>query len=215
MEPQDHLPQHPGHRLRIGAIGLTLCLGLWACGDKGSAAHDETASAATPAATAPPVAETTDPASAAVSDLEPPPMTSGPLPHAVGRGTSKDGHLVLTGNFTADKDAFVTCAAFPGNSFQISLAIGDSPTIVLVLENFHGAGDYDAESRLRADYFGEGIRQSRGKAKAKIEVAPPTGTETRSVISGSFTGTYNGEAGKGTISAKFDKCLYELPKVDG
>ena len=100
----------------------------------------------------------------------------------------------------------------PGKSFQISLALGDSPTIVLVLENFHGAGDYDSESQLRADYFGEGVRQSRGRAKAKIEVAPPTGAETRSVISGSFKGTYDGEAGKGTISAKFDKCLYELPK---
>jgi len=131
------------------------------------------------------------------------------------RGTSQAAHIVLTGSYKVDAEASGNCAVFPNKSLQVGFVVLDRPWIVLQVENFHGAGDYDAEGRVRANYSGETIRQSRGPVKAKIEVAAPVGGERRNEISGSFTGTYQGDAGGGTISGTFKNCLYELHPAKG
>jgi hypothetical protein len=196
----------------IAALGGALCLGLWACGG-GATGHEETASSKVPAAPA-------EAASAAPAEVPSPAPAPAPAP-AQGsdfhkeRGTSREGHLVLTGDYKYDEDAVVTCASFPNGTLQISLGLHDSPIIVLVLDKVHGSGDYDAESRLRATYTGEGIRQSRGPAKAKLRIAPPTEGEPRSGISGSFEGKVAGEAGTTTVTGTFENCFYELPAPKG
>jgi hypothetical protein len=206
--------QVSGTRSWVGMMGLTLCFGLWACGgtapgneeaasDKAPPANAEVASTPSAPAPAPAPAPAEAPAPAQDSDLH------------KERGTSNEGHLVLTGDYKYDQAAFVTCAYFPNGTLQISLGLHDSPNVVLVLDKLHGSGDYDAESRLRATYTGQGERQSRGPAKAKIEITPPTEDDPRSGIAGSFEGTFAGEAGKGTITGTFENCFYELPKSNG
>jgi hypothetical protein len=204
----------------MGVLGVTLCLGLWACGG-GATGHEEADSSKVPAAPAeatsppPPPAEVPSPAPApAQASTQASAPASDPSVHKE-RGTSREGHLVLAGDYKYDENAVVTCAYFENGTLQVSLALHDSPIIVLVLDKLHGSGDYDAESRLRATYTGEGIRQSRGPAKAKLVITPPTEGEARSGISGTFEGKFAGDAGKGTIKGTFENCFYELPKTKG
>lgn len=196
----------------IGALGVALCLGLWACGGS-TTGHEETAASQAPAAPAEvaptPPAEAPSPVPASTET----PASSSDVHKE--RGTSREGHLVLTGDYKYDEDAVVTCAYFENGTLQVSLGLHDSPIIVLVLDKLHGTGDYDALTQLRATYTGEGIRSSRGPAKAKLVITPPTAGEPRSGIAGTFEGKVAGEAGTTTITGTFQNCFYELPKNKG
>jgi len=199
----------------IGVLGAALCLGLWACGGS-TTGHEETAASQAPAApaeTASPPAEAPSEAPSTVPASTETPASS-PKDHKE-RGTSREGHLVITGDYKYDEDAVVTCAYFENGTLQVSLGLHDSPIIVLVLDKLHGTGDYDALTQLRATYTGEGIRSSRGPAKAKLVITPPTAGEPRSGIAGTFEGKVAGEAGTATVTGTFENCFYELPKTKG
>lgn len=210
-----------GTRSAIGLSGLILCLGLWACGS--GTGHEETppgadAPAGTqPAAPAPAPTGTADVGApidqvAANSDVTPDPAFRD-LPPVVAqaRGKSQTAHLVLTGSQKYDADARSNCALFPNKTFQIALNIPGAPFFVLQLPDFHGAGEYDGDARVRQNFSGEVIRQSRGVAKTTITVIKAAEPGGQDAISGSFSGTYRGEAGEGTVSGNFENCLYELP----
>ena len=203
-------------RAWIGALGVSLCLGLWACGGS-TTGHEETAASQAPAAPAeaasPPPAEAPSEAPSPVPASTETPASS-PKDHKE-RGTSREGHLVITGDYKYDEDAVVTCAYFENGTLQVSLALHDSPIIVLVLDKLHGTGDYDALTQVRTTYTGEGIRSSRGPAKAKLVITPPTAGEPRSGIAGTFEGKVAGEAGTATVTGTFGNCYYELPKNKG
>ncbi len=203
MKSANPLGDAPPRRVQVfGTLGLTLCFGLWSCGGA-PPGNEKAASDEAPPPTAEVTATPPAPAQAQDSDLH------------EERGTSKEGHLALTGDYKYDEAAFVTCAYFPNETLQISLGLHDSPNLVLVFDKLHGSGDYDAEARLRATYTGQGERQSRGRAKSKIEITPPAEGESRSGISGTFEGSFAGEAGKGTLAGTFKNCFYELPKGNG
>lgn len=132
--------------------------------------------------------------------------SGGPTAHAPARGQAASGHLRLAGDYRVDHDALTTCALYPNRSFQVALNAPQAPLVFLYVKNFAGAGRYDAEARVRANYSGETMRISRGATPAEIEVAPAPGGGD--LISGSFSGVYAGEGGKGTIAGRFDRCLY-------
>ncbi len=204
-----------GSRSLIGI--LFLCLGLWACGS--GTGHEETPPApGVPAAG--PVADSMEPPvpnqdAATNSDVtHDPAFRNLPPVEAQARGTSQKAHLVLTGSQKYDADARSNCALFPNKTFQVALNIPGAPFFVLRIENFQGAGQYDADARVRANFSGEVIRQSRGAAKATITVVKSAQPGGQDAISGSFSGSYRGEAGEGTVSGSFERCLYELPEFN-
>jgi hypothetical protein len=129
----------------------------------------------------------------------------GPVP-APARGQAASGHVTLTGDYRVDRDALTTCALFPNGSFQVALNAPQAPLIFLYVKSFSGAGTYDAEARVRANYSGETMRVSRGAMKTRIQVvaAPQQGD----LISGSFAGPYKGEGGQGTLAGRFASCRY-------
>jgi|SRR6185295_2462135 len=214
MEPQDNLPQHPGHRLRIGAIGLSLCLGLSACGG----GHEENKADSTSVAANPTPPEPSVPNEevATNSDVTPDPAFSNlPPVEAQAAGKAEKAHLVLTGDQKFDADARSTnCALFPNKSFQVGINVPRAPVFVLQIENFHGAGEYDADARVRANYSGEVFLTSRGVAKTTITVVKSAQPGGPDAISGSFAGPYEGRGGKGNVSGSFENCLYKLPEFD-
>jgi len=123
------------------------------------------------------------------------------------RGQAESGHLTLTGDYRVDRGALTTCALFPNQSFQVAFTAPQAPYVFLYIKSFRGAGTYDAEARVRANYSGETLRVSRGPTKAEIRVVPAA--ESSDLISGSFQGEYKGEGGKGTIAGRFESCRYQ------
>jgi len=210
-----------GTRSWVGMMGLMLCFGLWACGS--GTGHEETPAAGSPAAATEPVAApgaSPEPSvpnqdAATNSDVTPDPAFRNlPPVEAQARGKSQKAHLLLTGSHKFDADARSNCALFPNKTFQIALNIPGAPFFVLLIEDFRGAGEYDADARVRANFSGEVIRQSRGVAKTTITVVKSAQPGGRDAISGSFSGSYQGDAGKGTVSGSFESCLYELPEFN-
>jgi hypothetical protein len=127
--------------------------------------------------------------------------------HGTPRGEAVRGHLTLTGDYRVDRAALVTCALFPNRSFQVAFTTPEAPYVFLYFKTFQGAGSYDAEARVRANYSGESMRVSRGPTRAEIRVVPAPGNSD--LISGSFQGEYKGEGGKGTVAGTFESCRYQ------
>ncbi len=204
--------------LGIGILGLALCLGLEGCGSE-SGGHEESGASQTAAPDTAAV-ETDDSAPAlspgATSDVAPDPAFAKlPPVQAQPRGTGQTGHLAMTGSQDFEGDVVPNCALFPNKTFQVGMNLPGAPFFVLRIENFHGAGDYDADARVRANFSGEVIRQSRGVAKTKITVFPSAEAGGKDEISGTFSAAYKGEGGEGNVSGSFDRCRYELPKFNG
>jgi hypothetical protein len=126
---------------------------------------------------------------------------------AQARGQSAAAHLVLAGSYKADAAADAFCTLNADKAFQVSFNVPGKPQVVLRIEGFQGAGQFEGETRIRANYSGENVHQSRGKARVKVEVSAES---PGSLVSGSFSGDYDGEAGKGTVSGSFERCPYEL-----
>lgn len=131
---------------------------------------------------------------------------------APARGEAASGHLTLAGDYCVDRDSLTTCALFPDRSFQVAFSTPQAPYVFLYVKRFSGAGIYDAEARVRANYSGETMRVSSAATRTEIRVAPGPGH--RDLISGSFAGQYAGEGGKGTVAGRFANCLYRhLPQA--
>ena len=127
--------------------------------------------------------------------------------HGRARGESPAAHLTVTGDYRGDGAATAVCALNPDKAFQVTFHAPDQPEVILRVENFHGAGAYTGEVRVRSTYTGEAFRQSKGAPPVTITVIPGQPT---SLVSGSFHADYQGEAGAGTVSASFDRCPSEL-----
>jgi hypothetical protein len=131
-----------------------------------------------------------------------------PAARGTARGDAASAHVRLRGAYTVDKDARVVCAVYPNGDLQVSFQAPPGPQVVLRLPGYRGAGAYTAEARVRANYTGESSRQSRGPAQARLTVEEVARPEAGSLISGSFQGTYGGEAGTGEVAGSFERCVY-------
>jgi hypothetical protein len=139
--------------------------------------------------------------------VTPPPV------HGAARGEAASAHLRVSGAYTLDREARGVCAVYPNGDLQVSFQAPPGPQVVLRLPGFHGAGAYSAEARIRANYTGESSRQSRGPAQAQVSVEEAALPQAGSLISGSFQGTYGGEAGTGEVAGSFARCLQ--PAITG
>ncbi|HTQ79735.1 MAG TPA: hypothetical protein VMM92_07040 [Thermoanaerobaculia bacterium] len=131
---------------------------------------------------------------------------SSPSPDSPARGQSAAAHLALAGSYRAEASARAYCALFADGTFQVSFNAAGAPQVVLRVEHYHGAGDYQAEARVRANYSGEGVRQSRGPVQATLTAS---GGSPRPLNSGSFSGTFKGEGGAGEVRGSFERCPYD------
>jgi hypothetical protein len=129
--------------------------------------------------------------------------------HAQGRGESAASHISVQGDYQVDQDALSFCTLNADKAFQVTWR-AVVPEVVLRIENFHGAGDYPAEVRVRSTYTGEAYRTSKAVTKVTIQVAAGAGGAPGALVSGSFHTPFSGESGKGTVSGSFERCPYVL-----
>ncbi len=134
---------------------------------------------------------------------------------AVPRSTAiAKGHVVLTGDYRADSDAEVTCAT-ADTALQLTFVAPGKPRVLILLENLAAkgtSGTYKGQVSILASDAGEGgFRQSGGKASSEVTVDEvPNGK----AVSGSFATTYTGDAGKGTVQGRFDRCVFKPEPAD-
>jgi hypothetical protein len=172
-------------------------------------------------ATAPPAsaipaapAASTAPVAPAAGQPAPP---LGSEPTAVPRSTAiASGHIVLTGDYQADSDAEVTCAT-ADTALQLTFFVPGKPRVLILLEGLATkgtSGTYKGQVTIAAADAGEAaLRQSGGKASSEVTVDDVTTGKVGKAVSGSFATTYTGEAGKGKVTGRFERCIFK-PEPD-
>jgi hypothetical protein len=201
-------PFRPAHALVLVLALLPLA---GACAREPSESN-----APTPASAASAPAPATQPAPPAGSEPATPgsPAAAPAVPLAGVRSTAiASGHIILTGDYQADSDAEVTCAT-ADTGLQLTLWAPGKPRVLILLDDLAAkgtSGTYKGQVTIAAADAGEAaLRQSGGKASAEVTVDDvPTGK----AVSGSFATTYTGEAGKGKVAGRFDRCVFK-PEPD-
>jgi len=168
---------------------------------------------------APAVAPVAPVASEASAPVPPPALGSEPgapaaVP-AVPRSTAiASGHLTLTGSYPVDSDAEVTCAQ-ADTGLQLTLLAPGKPRVLLMLDDLAAkgvTGTYKGQVTVVGVDAGEsGFRPSYGKASVQVTV---DAVAQGKAVSGSFATTYTGDAGKGTVQARFDRCVWMPEPAD-
>jgi hypothetical protein len=124
------------------------------------------------------------------------------------------GHIVLTGDYQADSDAEVTCAT-ADTALQLTFVAPGKPRVLILLDDLAAkatSGTYKGPVTVMVRDVGESaFRQSGGKASAEVTVDD---VATGKAVSGSFATSYTGEAGKGKVTGRFERCVFKPEPAD-
>lgn len=142
---------------------------------------------------------------------ETPPRLSdaGPRPAEIpSRKSAESGDrgavLVATGRQAFEGTLPVRCAVHDRDGLQINLRTGDPdlPVVTVRLDDAEREGSY------RGRLFVTGRTRTGGLAGSTGEVSVNLREERPAVFQGSFEGTYQGEAGKGSVQGRFRGCSH-------
>lgn len=132
--------------------------------------------------------------------------------------------LTATGRQTFEGRTPVRCVSHGEEGLQINLRTGDPelPAVALRIEDFEesGAGSPPGTSPYRGRLFVTGrtrtgaLAGSIGEVSVEVE-RRATGPDAGAlVLSGTFEGVYQGEAGKGSLQGRFAGCPFALELSD-
>jgi hypothetical protein len=141
----------------------------------------------------------------ATAAAAPPPPASG------NRGDAPRGaELVATGRQSFRGSPRYQCVLHDDRGVQINLRTGDPalPVVTVRLEDYQGTGSYSARLFVTGRSGSGALVRSQGVADLELRGSEPSGPAEAIVLSGTFEGTYGGEAGKGSVEGRFSGCSY-------
>jgi hypothetical protein len=119
--------------------------------------------------------------------------------------TAKGAVLVATGRQSFEGTLPVRCAVHDRVGLQVNLRTGDPdlPVVTVRIDEIRGEGPY------RGHLFVTGRSRTGGLAGSTGEVSVDL-RKDGSNVRGSFEGTYQGDAGKGSVQGRFRGCAQPL-----
>ena len=146
------------------------------------------------------------------TDTQPRLGDAGPRPAEVSRRSGErlgasGAVLVATGRQSFEGILPVRCAVHEGDGLQLNLRTGDPdlPAVAVRIDDLGGLNGGPYRGRL----FVTGRGRSGGLASSTGEVSVEI-AEQGSRLQGSFTGSYDGAAGRGSVQGRFRGCA--LPR---
>jgi hypothetical protein len=143
---------------------------------------------------------------------------AGPRPAEIPSNSSsrlgaKGAVLVATGRQSFEGTLPVRCALHEEAGLQINLRTGDPdlPVVTVRIDEIGGEGPYRGQLFVTGRTRTGGLAGSTGEVSVDLQKEgsnPASGDPA--VLQGSFEGTYQGEAGKGSIQGRFRGCSYPL-----
>lgn len=122
--------------------------------------------------------------------------------------------LVATGRQSFEGTLPVRCAVHDGTGLQLNLRTGDPdlPVVSLRVEEYQGSGPYRAQLFVTGRSRMGALVGSTGEASVEVRepAASPVSSSAPRVLQGSFEGSYQGQAGKGSIQGRFQGCAVPL-----
>jgi hypothetical protein len=158
--------------------------------------------------------------SACGAETQPRLTDAGPRPAKItSRSTVRLGAsgavLVATGRHSFDGALPLRCAVHDGTGLQLNLRTGnpDLPAVAVRIEELHGirpGGPYRGRLFVTGRNRNGALASSTGEVSLQLQDGGPADGPV--VLKGSFDGTYEGGAGKGSVEGRFRGC--SLPRRD-
>lgn len=147
---------------------------------------------------------------------------AGPRPAEISPGSSKrlgasGAVLVATGRQSFEGTLPVRCAVHDRTGLQVNLRTGDPdlPVVSLRIEDYQGSGPYRGQLFVTGKSRAGALAGSTGEASLELrEPVTPASSSGSLVLQGSFEGTYQGQAGKGSIQGRFQGCTVPLTREE-
>lgn len=149
---------------------------------------------------------------------------AGPRPakitaHSGARLGANGAVLVATGRHSFEGTLPVRCAVHDGSGLQLNLRTGDPdlPAVAVRIDEIRdipggrGGGPYRGRLFVTGRSRTGALASSTGEVSLELEDAGPA--DGPLVLQGSFGGTYQGAAGRGSVEGRFRGC--SLPRGDG
>lgn len=114
--------------------------------------------------------------------------------------------LVATGRQSFEGALPVRCAVHEETGVQVNLRTGDPdlPAVAVRIDELRGSGPYRGELFVTGRSRTGALASSTGEVALELQGAGPA--EGPVVLKGSFDGTYEGAAGKGSVEGRFRGC---------
>jgi hypothetical protein len=145
---------------------------------------------------------------------EDPPRLSdaGPRPAEINRQNGQQAGAVLaaTGRQSYQGPSAFRCVLHEEDGLQINFRTGDpeTPTVAVRIGDYRGSGPYRAELFVTGRSRTGALVTSTGAAHVEVQQRELADAGAVVLLSGSFTGAYDGLAGKGSVEGRFDSCGY-------
>ena len=121
--------------------------------------------------------------------------------------------LVATGRHSFEGTPPVRCAVHDKTGLQVNLRTGDPdlPAVAVRIDEIRGGGSYRGRLFVTGRSRTGALAGSTGEVS--LELADGGPADGPLVLQGSFGGTYEGAAGRGSVEGRFRGC--SLPRGDG
>jgi hypothetical protein len=132
-------------------------------------------------------------------------------PAATSEGTAAaETELTLTGSAAFQGPTPVHCALSDQSGLQINFRTGDAdtPAVAVRVDDYRGNGPYAARVFVTGRSVTGGLVTSTGEAHLEVRQSDPSAGGAVVLLSGKLDGSYQGEAGEGTIAGRFASCGY-------
>ena len=124
---------------------------------------------------------------------------------------------MATGRQSFEGTLPLRCAVHDGTGLQVNLRTGDPdlPVVSLRIEDYQGSGPYRGQLFVTGKSRIGALAGSTGEATLELREpeAVPASSSGSVVLQGSFEGTYQGQAGKGSVQGRFQGCTVPLGRV--
>lgn len=155
--------------------------------------------------------------SACGTETQPRLTDAGPRPAKItARSTERLGEkgaaLVATGRHSFEGTLPVRCAVHDGAGLQVNLRTGDPdlPAVAVRIDELRGGGPYRGRLFVTGRTRTGALASSTGEVSLELQDGGPA--DGPAVLKGSFDGTYEGAAGRGSVEGRFQGC--SLPRGD-
>jgi hypothetical protein len=121
--------------------------------------------------------------------------------------STAEAELKVDGDLSFAGGSPFFCVPHEGNGLQVDFRTGNPglPTVAVRIEDYRGSGSYRARLFVTGRSETGALVTSEGEVNADFRQQGEAGG---ALVSGSFHGSYGGEAGKGSIEGRFGSCNY-------
>jgi hypothetical protein len=141
------------------------------------------------------------------------PRLEAPPPRPTREKESEGAMIKAVGRQSFQGTPAFRCVLHDDAGLQVNFRTGDPevPAVVVRIEDYQGGGPYRATMFVTGRSRSGALVTSTGEANLEVRQKDLPDAGEVVLLSGSFQGIYDGQAGRGSVQGRFGSCSYSLP----